>query len=96
MRRFGFIAVTNTGVLSVIFHDIMEEIGKKASLRVNWVEEVGYENIFPGWTADGTTFSPLDSGPTRAARKRAHLAFLSSTASLRLGVELRCGWATCR
>lgn len=26
----------------------MEEIGKKASLRVNWVEEVGYENVFPG------------------------------------------------
>jgi ABC-type amino acid transport substrate-binding protein len=26
----------------------MEEIGKNAGLRIAWVEEVGYENIFPG------------------------------------------------
>lgn len=38
----------NTGELSGIFHDLMEEIGKKAGLRINWVEEVGYENIFAG------------------------------------------------
>ncbi len=38
----------NTGKLSGIFHDVMEEIGKNSGLRVEWVEEVGYTNIFPG------------------------------------------------
>lgn len=38
----------NTGELSGIFHDLAEEIGKKANLKINWVEEVGYENIFAG------------------------------------------------
>lgn len=37
----------NTGELSGIFHDVMEEIGKNASLKVEWTEEVGYEGIFP-------------------------------------------------
>jgi len=38
----------NTGELSGIFHDIMEEIGRAADLKIEWVEEVGYENIFAG------------------------------------------------
>jgi polar amino acid transport system substrate-binding protein len=38
----------NTGKLSGIFYEIMEEIGKAADLEVEWVEEVGYENIFTG------------------------------------------------
>lgn len=38
----------NTGEFSGIFHDLMEEIGKRADLKINWVEEVGYENIFAG------------------------------------------------
>jgi ABC-type amino acid transport substrate-binding protein len=38
----------NTGQLSGIFHDLMEDIGRRASLKINWVEEVGYEAIFPG------------------------------------------------
>jgi len=41
----------NTGQLSGIFHDIMEEIGKRSSLKVVWVEEVGYETIFAGLTS---------------------------------------------
>ena len=41
----------NTGELSGIFHDIMEEVGKKAGLKVIWGEEVGYENIFAGLDA---------------------------------------------
>lgn len=36
----------NTKELSGIFHDIMEEIGRAADLQIEWVEEVGYENIF--------------------------------------------------
>ncbi len=38
----------NTKKLSGIFHDVMEEIGKNAGLQIEWTEEVGYENIFPG------------------------------------------------
>lgn len=41
----------NTGQLSGIFHDLMEEIGKRSNLKIIWVEEVGYENIFPGLDA---------------------------------------------
>src|SRR5687768_13014071 len=41
----------NTGRLSGIFHDVMEEIGKNAGLKIEWVEQVGYENIFPGLKA---------------------------------------------
>ncbi len=36
----------NTGELSGIFFDIMEQIGKNAGLTIRWTEEVGYENIF--------------------------------------------------
>lgn len=38
----------NSGKLSGIFHDVMEEIGKNAGLKIEWVEEVGYQGIFPG------------------------------------------------
>jgi len=38
----------NTGELSGIFHDIMEEIGRAAELKIEWVEEVGYEGLFAG------------------------------------------------
>lgn len=38
----------NTGKMSGIFYDVMEEIGKRSSLKINWAEEVGYEAIFTG------------------------------------------------
>lgn len=38
----------NTRQLSGIFHDLMEELGAKAQLKISWVEEVGYEAIFAG------------------------------------------------
>lgn len=37
-----------TGEMTGIFHDIMEEVGKSTGLKVEWVMEVGYDNIFPG------------------------------------------------
>lgn len=37
----------NSGKLSGIFHDVMEEVGKNAGLKIEWVEEVGYSGIFP-------------------------------------------------
>jgi polar amino acid transport system substrate-binding protein len=42
----------NTGKLSGIFHDLMEEIARNSHLKVEWTEEVGYENIFPGLEAN--------------------------------------------
>lgn len=41
----------NTGELSGIFHDIMEEVGRISKLKINWVEDVGYETIFTGLDA---------------------------------------------
>ena len=41
----------NSGQLSGIFHDVMEEIGRNAGLQIQWTEEVGYENIYPGLDA---------------------------------------------
>ncbi len=38
----------NTHELSGIFHDLMEEIGRVSGLKIEWVEQVGYENIFSG------------------------------------------------
>jgi ABC-type amino acid transport substrate-binding protein len=53
--RCGYLVYTtyfqkdpNTGRLSGIFHDAMEEIGRRSGLKVEWVEEVGYQGIFPG------------------------------------------------
>lgn len=42
----------NTGKLSGIFYDVMEEIGKNSGLKVDWVEEVGYGSIFSGFDSD--------------------------------------------
>jgi ABC-type amino acid transport substrate-binding protein len=38
----------NTGKLSGIFYEIMQEIGRASDLEIEWVEEVGYESIFTG------------------------------------------------
>jgi ABC-type amino acid transport substrate-binding protein len=38
----------NTKKLSGIFYDVMEEIGKNADVEIEWTEEVGYDDIFPG------------------------------------------------
>lgn len=43
-----FLRDANTGQMSGIFYDLMEEIGKRSGIKINWVEEVGYENIFAG------------------------------------------------
>ena len=42
----------NTGQLSGILYDVMEEIGKRLSLKINWVEEVGYGTIAEGFATD--------------------------------------------
>lgn len=42
----------NSGKLSGIFYDLMEEVGRRADLKIDWAEEVGYQNIFPGLQAN--------------------------------------------
>lgn len=42
----------NTGRLSGIFYDVMEEIGRRLSLKIKWVEEVGYGTIAEGFATD--------------------------------------------
>lgn len=42
----------NTGKMSGIFYDVMEEIGKDSGLQIDWVEEVGFQTIFPGLNTD--------------------------------------------
>jgi len=42
----------NTGALSGIFYDIMTELGRRLSLEINWVEEVGYGVIPEGFVTD--------------------------------------------
>jgi ABC-type amino acid transport substrate-binding protein len=39
----------NTGALSGIFYDIVNEVGKQLSLKVEWVEQVGFSNAFEGF-----------------------------------------------
>lgn len=42
----------NTRQLSGIFYDLVNEIGKRANLNVEWVEEVGYGNINAGFVTN--------------------------------------------
>jgi len=41
----------NTGKFSGIFYDLTEELAKNAGLKVEWVEEVSYDEIFTGLSA---------------------------------------------
>jgi polar amino acid transport system substrate-binding protein len=42
----------NSGKLSGIFVDILQEAGKRLGLKVNWVEPVGWGEIFEGLNSD--------------------------------------------
>lgn len=47
----GMIKDPNTGELSGIFHDALEEAGKNLGLKINWVEEVGWGTMIEGLKA---------------------------------------------
>jgi polar amino acid transport system substrate-binding protein len=47
----GMIKDPNTGELSGIFHDALEEAGKNLGLEINWVEEVGWGTMIEGLNA---------------------------------------------
>ena len=42
----------NTGKLSGIFVEVLNEVGKRLELKVDWVEEVGWGAIFEGLNSD--------------------------------------------
>jgi len=42
----------NTGKLSGMFVEVMEEVGRRLGLKVIWSEEVGYESLFEGLHTD--------------------------------------------
>lgn len=44
----GMIKDPNTGELSGIFHDALEEAGQNLGLEINWVEEVGWGTMIEG------------------------------------------------
>lgn len=44
----GMIKDPNTGELSGIFHDALEEVGGNLGLKINWVEEVGWGTMIEG------------------------------------------------
>ena len=42
----------NTGQMSGIFYDAMQEVGRRLNLKIDWVEEVGYGTIAEGFATD--------------------------------------------
>ncbi|MFA5926263.1 MAG: transporter substrate-binding domain-containing protein [Parcubacteria group bacterium] len=54
--RVGYLATTsqqlakdpNTGILSGMFYDVVEEAGKKLNLKIEWTEEVGWGTMIEG------------------------------------------------
>lgn len=64
----------NTGAISGISHDILEEIGKRLSIKIEWAEEVGTDVILQGMPSryDMTCF------PLYASSGRARVTFFST------------------
>ena len=58
----------NTGKFSGIYYEVMEEIGKQLSLKIDWAQEVGFADAFDGLKTgryDVVCF-PLNQTPGRA------------------------------
>ncbi len=64
----------NTGKFSGIYHDVMEEIGKKLSLKIEWTEETGQANPFEGMK---TGRFDMFCGPITPTPDRAKIAAFS-------------------
>ena len=67
----GFIKDPNTGAMSGIYFDIVNELAKNLSLKVEWVEEVGWgtqvEGVSTGRFDMICSPTSLNAGRTRAA-----------------------------
>ncbi|MBI1327741.1 MAG: transporter substrate-binding domain-containing protein [Alphaproteobacteria bacterium] len=58
----------NTGILSGPFVDVVEKIGKKLSLKIDWKEEIDFNNMFEGFRNGryDVICGPLFPTPARA------------------------------
>ena len=63
----------NTGKLSGIFIDILEEAGKNLGLKIEWSEEVGWSNIIQGLEANRYDLVPTGVWPNASRGK--HVSF---------------------
>lgn len=59
----------NTGKLSGIFVDILNEAGKNLSLKIDWAEEVGWANIIQGLETDRYDVIPTGIWPNASRGK---------------------------
>ena len=66
----GLIRDPNTGAISGIFHDLMEEIGRQHSIKIEWAEEVDYGSIIENLESGRSDVfcSNLWPSPERAQR----------------------------
>lgn len=67
----AFIKDPNTGQLSGIFHDALEEAGKNLGLKINWVEEVGWGTMIEGLNAGRYDIIASGIWPNSARAKNA-------------------------
>jgi ABC-type amino acid transport substrate-binding protein len=92
--RCGYVVVPptmikdqNTGALSGIVYDTMEDMAKSLNLKVEWVEEVGFGTMFEGFKTgryDAVCFNVI------ANPERARVAdFLSPSYFLRFNVYMK-------
>lgn len=68
----GMMKDANTGKLSGIFHDALEEAGKNIGVKINWVEEVSWGTMIEGLKAGrydmiGSPVWPSSARATQAA-----------------------------
>lgn len=58
----------NSGTFSGLYYDLLEEIGKELSLKIEWTEEVGLASIFDGLKAEryDAICMPMNQTPARA------------------------------
>ena len=58
----------NTGKMSGLSYDIMEEIGKQLSLKIEWAEEVNFASMFEGFASGRYDMicGPMFPTPARA------------------------------
>lgn len=61
----------NTGKLSGIFIDILEEAGKNLGLKIEWTEEVGWGSIIQGLEANRYDLVPTGIWPNASRGKHA-------------------------
>ncbi len=63
----------NTGKLSGIFVDILEEAGKNLGLQINWAEEVGWGSIIQG--LENNRYDLVPTGVWPSASRGKHASF---------------------